>query len=449
MDFGAYLKSLLDEKNINLSKLSETIGVKSKNTFYRLFDNYYSYDKTKEITEKIISAVSFTETEKEHIYELMKKCRIKKNVLNACRLLEKLYQPPLPADTRIFRSGNSIWCRPDCREIHMFMGYTDSEHPTAAAQEILNHPFAARKTLKQFVDFSKNEPYIAGTLFALIRLSSNDNYECTETDNVDFHDLLGLVRLKDGFGLFFVDNSGKYVESFISEEMYSFIYEKYSSLNGKDIRFEKGRVSDYASIITEFSVIENNDCFSFEGVFCFGDIPFDTMYQLLADSNYLGLSPDNPYIKEIVDAQRTRYDMHVSSGAKRAYVLSRERLEQFLKTGRTMDHFEYFRNLNRDEVISFLNHFINNKRFSYRFFKPGFGNYCIECGIVKNDRIFFWDAENGYGKNHFHLSIENPKALKLYSDFCDYFWSFCTLTPEESADIMDNILKNTDICSEQ
>lgn len=449
MDFGAYLKSVLDEKNVNLSKLSAAIGVKSKNTFYRLFDNYYSYDKTKEITDKIIAVVSFTETEKTRIYELMKSCRIKKNALSACRLLEKLYQPPTPADTELFRSGNSIWCRPDCKEIHMFMGYTDSDRPIAAAQEIFKHPFTARKTLKHFVDFSKNELYIAGTLFALIRLSSHNNYECTEIDNIDFHDLIGLVKLKDSFGLFFVNNQGKYIESPISEELYSFMLEKYNSLNGKDIRFEKGRVSDYASIITEFSVVENNDCFSFEGVFCFGDIPFDTMYRLLADANYLGLSPDNPYIENIIEAQRTRYNMHLNSRTKRAYVLSRERVEQFLKTGRTMDHFEYFRNLTKDEVISFLNHFIQSERFEYRFFKPEFGNHCIECGVVENDRIFIWDSENGYGKNHFHLSIENPRAIRLYSDFCDYFWDFCTLSAEESTEIMKDILENTDICSEQ
>ena len=57
MTFGEYLHKLIKDKHINLSNLAANAGIKSKNEIYRLFDNKYSYEKTKKLTDQILSVI--------------------------------------------------------------------------------------------------------------------------------------------------------------------------------------------------------------------------------------------------------------------------------------------------------------------------------------------------------------------------------------------------------
>ena len=45
MTSGEYIKYLITAKNISVSELCEAAGIKSRNTIYRLFNNYYGEEK--------------------------------------------------------------------------------------------------------------------------------------------------------------------------------------------------------------------------------------------------------------------------------------------------------------------------------------------------------------------------------------------------------------------
>ena len=96
MTFGEYFRKLLKERNTNLSKLAVKASIKSKNEIYRIFDNKYSYNKTKKLTEQILSVIDIEEEEKNTLYKLMECCKIKNSTRKAWGILEGLYKGSIP-----------------------------------------------------------------------------------------------------------------------------------------------------------------------------------------------------------------------------------------------------------------------------------------------------------------------------------------------------------------
>lgn len=441
MDFGTFLKNVLSKRNINISHLAEQTHIKSKNTFYRLFQNYYSYEKTKEITDKILEVVDITDEEKNQIYNLMKMCHTNKNVLKACMLMQKLYDDSYNVKPDVSRNGTALWMREDCEELHMFIGLTVTEHPALVANEILTHTSAKKKSLIHYADFSKSDEHIASTLFSIIRLADFEDYDCLETNKSRFSDLVGFLKLKNGYGYFMVSSTGEYAETELSEEFYNFISKQYSAVKYKPLKIRKCNVTDYADILSEFSVTENNDIFTFEGMFCLGDLSFDIMYKLLEDANFLGLPHDSEPIQTMINAAQSRFALRDNSTSQKIYILQEDKLRSFLETGRTLDHPSFFRALSPSERKDVIEHIKSNpNRFKFRFFKNNFHCKHIECGVVKNKSIIMWNADSGYEYNHFHITLSNPKAVKLYEKFCQYFWQFCAMPQDESDKLFNDII---------
>ena len=91
MNFGEYFRGIMSKYDITLTDLANASGVKSKNELYRLIENKYSYEKTNELTKKILSVVEVSDGEKNKLYNLMNECKIKYSERKANHILSKLY----------------------------------------------------------------------------------------------------------------------------------------------------------------------------------------------------------------------------------------------------------------------------------------------------------------------------------------------------------------------
>lgn len=260
----------------------------------------------------------------------------------------------------------------------------------------------------------------------------HDEYSLFEVSRSELRDVVGLLAGAEQCEMFLLTENSEFVQSAISKELYDFLLEKYSRCKkGKELKDTRGHLTDYAYTITNFTPVDENNFFSFEGVFCFGDISFDIMYGLLKDANYFGLPPGSPYITNIVNAAKKRYGS--KSAAERVYILSEERIRSLFLTGKTVDHVDAFRALTKEEMNIMVDDFLTRRKgFKYRFFKQGYSNKCIECAIAENFGIILWDAALGYGKKHFQTVINHPKAMSVFKSFTEYFWKSCTLSDEES-----------------
>ena len=89
---GEYIRDLLIKKEVNMSRLAEDIGIKSKTEIYRIFSNQCSPKKTAEIIGKIFSVVDIDADEKAELDRLIEKGLIKGNSKKAFKVLEKIFK---------------------------------------------------------------------------------------------------------------------------------------------------------------------------------------------------------------------------------------------------------------------------------------------------------------------------------------------------------------------
>lgn len=443
MTFGEYLRGLLAERNTNLSRLASEAGIKSKNEIYRVFENKCSYEKTKKLTEQILSVIELGDKERSKLYELMEGCKISSSLQNAWGILEGLYNGiEKKRDDNIERIRKVLKGNKNSK-ITIFIGLEAGVGISLFFDDFLTKNKDCNISIVHSVNFNKTEEAIARELFIAIKLTPHDEYSLFEASRPELRGVVGLLAGAEQCEMFLLTENSEFVQSAISKELYDFLLEKYGRCKkGKELKDTRGHLTDYAYTITEFTPVDENDFFSFEGAFCFGDIPFNIMYRLLKDANYFGLPPDSPYIKNIVNAAKKRYGAGVKSEAERVYVLSEERIRDFLSSGKTVDHVDAFRALTKEEMNIMIDDFLTRRKgFKYRFFKQGYSNKCIECAIAKNFGIILWDAALGYGKKHFQTVISHPKAMSVFKSFTEYFWEKNTVSDKESKEKLNKLIK--------
>lgn len=445
MTFGEYFHKLLAERNTNLSKLAAQANIKSKTEIYRLFENKYSYEKIKRLTEQILSVVMLDDGEKDKLYSLMESCKVKNSVRNAWGILEGLYKGiEIKKDNNIEKIGR-ILERNKNSKIKIFVGSEADINIALFFDDLLSKNCGCDISIIHIVNFNKSEEVIARELFSLIKLMPHEEYKCFEVSKSELKGVIGLFDAPGEYQMFTLTKNNEYLQSPLSKELYEYIIKEYSRCEkGLELKDMRDHVTDYAYTITNFSPVDTNNAFSFEGVFCFGDIPFDTMYSMLKDANYFGLPPESSYITNIVSAAKERYEAGRKSDAKRIYILSEERMKNLFLTGKTIDHVDVFRPLTKEELEGMVDYYLNNDRFQYRFFKNGYSNRCIETVIAENFGIVMWDASLGYGKKHFQAIISHPKAMSVFKSFTEYFWDNCTVSDEESRIRLDELTKKID-----
>ena len=96
MTIGQYIKLLFEQKDISLTVLAQKMGLKSRSTLYRLFKDYYSEEKTKELIKKIEEHVYFSDDERNRMYDLMKSERISGFFRKTRKILSLLYEDEIP-----------------------------------------------------------------------------------------------------------------------------------------------------------------------------------------------------------------------------------------------------------------------------------------------------------------------------------------------------------------
>lgn len=441
LTFGEYLRGLLTARNTNLSHLASEAGIKSKNEIYRVFENKCSYEKTKKLTEQILSVIKLGNEERHKLYELMEDCKISSSLKKSHSILEGLYR-----DTEKQRNNNIERIHKALKEnknseITIFIGSEADIDISLFFDKFLTENRDYNISIIHSVNFNKSEEAIARELFNAIRLMPHNEYSLFEVSRSELKGVAGLISDAERCEMFLLTENSKFVQSSVSRELYEFLLERYSRCKkGKELKDTRDHLTDYAYTITKLTPIDKNNGFSFSGIFCFGDIPFEIMYRLLKDANYFGLPPDSPYITTIVSAAKKRYGS--KSEVERVYVLSEERIRNFLSSGKTVDHVDTFRALTKEEMNIMADDFLTHKKgFKYRFFKQGYSNKCIECGIAENFGIVLCDASRGYGKKHFQTVISHPKAMSVFKSFTEYFWEKNTVSDKESKEKLNKLIK--------
>ena len=435
MSCGTLLKELLSKHSVNISRLAREAGIKNKTEIYRLFEDKHSYEKAKGLIEQILPVSGLCEWEKAAVFESAEELKVRSKTRRSWHILENLYLDSYLKKGPVLMKVEELLKHHIYGEINIFMGPETDIDIAIFFNDFLRENCGRDITLFHAVNFGKAEDVVAAEIFSLATLMPHEEYHCFEVSKPDINHVLGLIHDSGDFLVFVLTNKGEYAASSVSTEMYSFLLKRYSEWGkSKQLKNVRGRVTDYAEIITDFVVAEKNDTFSFEGAPCFADLSFDVMYAMLRDANYLGLPYNSPYVQELIAAAKNRcYERAAEKEAVKRYILTEEKMTALLTSKRTLDHPEFFRSMTAGELKNMIQQSLfGMDRFEYRFLKPGYSINCIECLLIDGYGIVMWDAALGYGKKHFQTLISHPKAMAVYDGFAKYFWESCTLTAEES-----------------
>lgn len=431
MNFGEYLRTLLLEKNVNLTVLAKEINIKSKNELYRLFANKYSYEKCEQLTKKILEVVPVDEKEKEKLFELMEHCRIGIAERSTNEILSTLYKKNQGYDDVSFEPVVKFINKYKKHKISIMLGSLTPSECIMLSRVTEN---CTDICIDHIINFNTTEVAVAESLFSFIKLFEQESYHAYEgTKNA-----LGMTHILVNNGkdnILVIYDKPYFIESKVSDKMAQYIKEKFVRECRKKIKESKGQMRDYIDIV-DFSVEnDTNDVCSLYGMQCIGDLPYETLYALFRDADYWGFPPEHEFVKQLNDAVYNREQLKKKCKAERRYCLSEKIVDEFLSTGRTLDYLTNFRPLNEKERSGLLGQFLKDNgglKYRGRFYKEEFEAIPVECVHIENSGIYISASTNKQDKISQWALITHPKAVRVFKSFTQWMWENCTLSDEES-----------------
>ena len=430
---GEYIRDLLIKKEVNMSRLAEDIGIKSKTEIYRIFSNQCSPKKTAEIIGKIFSVVDIDADEKAELDRLIEKGLIKGNSKKAFKVLEKIFKGiKIKRDSGV-NSLTAFLNENAGADIKIYIGTDADINVTSLIGEYALSAPDRSISISHFVNLNNSEITIANEIFSIMRLIQHNSYNCFSLTRQEFKDICVLAGNGTEHKIFLLKSSGNYAVSTVSSEFYDLLLKDFSRYeHGNQLKTIYNNVTSFTQLIDMFSFMDRTDSFTFDGSFCLEDIPFETLFSMLRDANFFGFPEDSPYIKDIVNSQKQRCELRGSSGAERTVFLSEDRVINFLTTGRSLDLLPEFRSMTKQELKQMMDQLIDNPNIKMRFFKPGYSIPKLNVAYVKDTCVIIWDPFAQYGKDYYQAFISNTKAIKLFKGFTDYFIANCVLSEDES-----------------
>ena len=436
MTVGEYLKGLLYEKDISPAHLCQLIGINNKSVIYRLFNGYHSENKTKEIVNKIISAVDFTPEELSRINELVNQKKVSQFFCGTREILSRIY-----TDSDIQKSKN---IKSECgMNTKLYISDIDNKE---LVEEIISmmHDNPDINIL-HYIHFAKHKLVTAYEMLMLIIMLQYKNY------------IPVIAEDKTISGICEITNSGKQIilreKRIIGNELLKLetvipnAYSDYiTTVNDKYMqRCEKikepvKRVVDYIKLVEDSLIFDRDLTFYSEGSPCFGNIPFDTICEMFRDINYLGFPENHQYVQQLIEVFRRRCDMFLNDpSAKKYFLFDTEHIKRMMCTGITFDHAKHFNPMTikqRKEYFDWLIKMASSGdgKIKFRFLKNG---VIRNPYVYGNDRMLcLYYSETGYMDDGVSIMLKNKAIFEIMDDFTQYVWESFTLSDKESINLL-------------
>lgn len=445
MNFGDYFHSLLNKKNISVAELTDRLNIKSKNEIYRLFQNKYSYEKTSELTGKILSVLEITQDEKRKLYSLMNECKISYSERKANYILSRLYLKEKSEESSKFNSFIKFIKENSQKNITIYAGMLQENHCVMLNKLLEEYPAIK---LMHTVGFNTTEEKIAMQLFAIITFFPNKNHRLFENLGQSDDTVLAVAEDDKNCEIAVYDNNTLYT-SRISKDMAEYIHKKKLAMCGKELKQNSVKIADYEQMLEYACVCDLNTTYAIHGMLCLSEIPFEIIYRLFEDANYFGFPLEHPYIQSMLGVEKKHDELRKTVNIPQYYYLSENYVKKFLSTGITSGYINEFRPLNFDERIETLKIFeYSGKGIQYkgRFFKGEYDIINTECCNIDNIGIYITDSQSTPKKTYLQAVITHPKARRVFQNFSKWFWDNCMYGDEESRDMLFKCVKEyTDV----
>ena len=447
MTSGEYIKYLIAAKSISVSELCEAAGIKSRNTVYRLFNNYHSEAKTRELIKSIKPFLSLTKSELKTLDELLNEKRVS-NVLYRSReiLLPMLFDihsekrgKPDSLDITIPENGRS-------GDRKIFLSQIDRVELIAGLYEYVKETPGAE--IVHYMSMDTNDVMTAYDILGILLLSSTPGYTPLITSKPPVQGVEMLRMLNKDRRLFKLEDSEKgdiCVETAVSRNLYDFILKRHESAmaSARAIKRSTSMVKDYISVVNDSLELDKGHTYYFEGAPCFGNLGFELMYRMFKDANYFGFPPEHPYVNRLIELIKTRNDIFANDPtSKKSFVFDEKHIREMLKTGFAFEHVKPFRPLTVKERVEYFSKLIKvakemPDKLRIRFIKEGEIKFPFVYGPGRLLYVNYSDTPYFEG---YSIMTKEKSVIRIMDDFAEYVWNKFTISDEESISKLEKMM---------
>lgn len=451
MTIGQYIKLLFEQKDISLTVLAQKMGLKSRSTLYRLFKDYYSEEKTKELIKKIEEHVYFSDDERNRMYDLMKSERISGFFRKTRKILSLLYEDEIPTGYTYRMKDKTLSLKDifdNCGDgdIKIFVNNIDDERIIGDIIRFIQGK--KNVTVYNFLRFANHRIQTAYEILGLISMWKYDNYIPVVRD-LSYLKGIQIIDHSDGefrFKALMIDNDcSNYVDTPITEELYNYIWDNAKQMieNSDTLKRAVHRVQDYLNVTKEASECCNSSTFFSEGALCMGNLPFEILYEMFREVNYFGYPYEHPYVQNLIAMYKEKEELFLNDrNRKRYFMFDREHTEYMMRTGISFDHIDIFRPMSKENTKKcfegLLAHAVEQEDI-------------LRIRFTKQERIrmpFVFDkggflmlySTSADNKSAFSTVLKKAGVSSIMSDFVDYVWESKTYSEEESILILKEMM---------
>lgn len=457
MTIGEYLKQLFEQKEISVKTICERAEIKSRNTIYRLFQNYYSNEKTAELVNRITAVFEFSEEEIRRIDELITDRSIFGFFINSRKVLSNIYKENIPCGFEFEdKTGKKVALRDILSECDksdkavIAMSDIDDIKIIGDIRAFLEKNKTAEVYNHVGLKYHKNTTaYEIYSIIALTRFGNYIPYITDKVQNKSIHILRESGGKRYAAKIEYFNKSYHYISSEITEDFYNYELEKLAEYNSCccEVKRKMGIITDFTDLIREMHSREKGSVYFSEGAPCFGVLSYDVLYDMLKDINYMGFPAECGFIEELTSAAYNREQTFLSlPESKRRFIVDEPTMLNMIENGIAFDHLESFKPMTEKHLRMYFEWVsdVRNKypgKMMFRFIKKGY-KMIYPFVYYKGNQLYMYCPEPSCEKG-FVISICSRGVFEIMDDFMEYVWENFTLTEDESADIVRDMIEKT------
>lgn len=461
--FGEFVKYIKQSRNLSASKLAALTGNKSKTSVLRIMENQCSHKTMVRFAKVLDSAVVLTEDERDEINRLLRYDNITQAHSDAMDNLKFLYTKDQIPESDKMRCV-SVNSKPPKSTI-LLENLFDVCHNgkcTIIIENVLSielvkalHTHIRLKggesnarILHFFCDDDNivNKSIMAMCLFKLAPYRNYYPYECERELSMPKRILIMWER-ENAYEMRFVsfagDNEFYFTDTPVTKEFYDHMLTiiEYRKKNSNLIIKQGESGEQLAEVMSFMGHMDKKTSVQVEAGACYMLIPFEIQQKLYEDSGWLGLGKDHPTVRKLYKIMKERMDYIENHEISRKFIWTEDGLGEFMKTGRTCDHFKPVRGLNIEECKVVIRKTVAKPGNEIRILKP---EYCLnetEFHIFGDKHLVASDSYHGWWEEFSTVVVNDKRVVRLVSDFYhNELWEKYCYDNEKSIEIINNIL---------
>lgn len=455
MTFGECLGSLMKSRNISVSRLTELMFMKSRNSIQRILKDESSINIIEAFKNKLIELdpLNLSASELEQLEQSIEVSKVGKDTVAARKILLQIFDNsyyrvkshcpavlnPLEEKSISLRELFASYKAFDKIKLLIF-DVVSAEFINELVNVIRTSP-PALISIAQILYFGTSRSHNAATLVSVFKLFNYEHYEvyCISNElTSNIHPYISpntiVIDKETAKGSHYTDLimmdtdlTFSYVKDVQGNSLFSFYLYHFNKLrqhcqNIRTLYKNENPVETVLSISDKCGPIaRNSNCYLIEHSFTYSMIPFDILVKMLIEADYCGMDDNNPVIQKLLQVFNERFYHYNHPTKMKISFLTKRGILDFVKNRVMGDHFIYFRPFTKQEVKIILEFILKqleeNDLFKIYLLKNDYSVGNIQFSYFENNTLWLFDSCSGYGEDYFEGIIDSIPILEVYDDF--------------------------------